>query len=465
MKLLIIAALLGALPVLGLESTPAPTFSNDVAPIIWANCSGCHHAGEVAPFSLTSYADAKRHAKQIARITHDRVMPPWKAEPGYGDFQGERRLTDAQLATIKAWADAGAPEGDAAATPPLPKFTDGWQLGQPDLVLTLAEPYTLRAERPDVFRCFVIPFEIPAGKYIQSVEFRPQNRKVTHHALLFLDGSGQARKLDAADPGPGYSRAGGVGFLPSGGLGGWAPGAPPHRFPDGAAKRIAKGTDLVAQIHFHPSGKIETEQSTIGIYLTDKAPTRAVATLPLGVGRGQGAHAQIDIAPGDKDFKWVDSITLPVAVEVPGISPHAHYLCRDMKVWATPPGGEKQWLIWIKDWDFDWQGQYLYKRPMKFPAGTRFDMEYTYDNSADNPRNPSTPPQRVRRGEQTTDEMGITFIQVVPDKPADVATIRAAMRDHFLGLDGAGGGGQKIGALLERFRNGRGGRATTQPAK
>jgi len=423
-----------------------PTFSHDIAPIIWNNCAACHHAGEVAPFSLNSYDDVKKRAKQIAKITHSRTMPPWKAEPGYGDFEGERRLSDAQIALIQAWADAGAPEGNPAQTPPLPKFTEGWQLGEPDIVVKMTEPFTVRAERPDIFRVFVVPLNIPEGKYVRAVDYRPSNRKITHHALLFLDNTGQARRLDEADPGPGYSRMGGVGFLPSGGMGGWAPGAAPHKFPDGAPRAVPKGSDLVIQTHFHPSGKVETEQASVGIYLTDQAPTRTAATIPLGV------RSTIDIPPGVKDYKWADAITLPVAVEVPAITPHAHYICKDMQVWATLPTGEKKWLIWIKDWDFDWQGQYRYKSPVELPAGTKIDMVYTYDNSADNPRNPSSPPQRVRRGEQTTDEMGITFIQVMPKDPRAIKEVRAAIRDHFLSLTGATDKSSTLGTLLERMR-------------
>jgi mono/diheme cytochrome c family protein len=429
----------------------APTFTKDVAPIVWNHCASCHHAGEVAPFTLTSYNDVKKRAKQIVKITRDRVMPPWKPEPGYGEFHGDRRLSDEQIRTIEAWAAAGAPEGDAGDLPPLPKFADGWLLGEPDVIVKLPQPYALRADGPDVFRCFVMPIDVPAGKFVRAVDFRPGNRKVTHHALTFLDTSGAARRLDDRDPEPGYAAMGGVGFLPSGGLGGWAPGAPPHQFPPDAAKRIAPNTDVVVQVHFHPSGKAEHEQFQLGVYLTDRAPTRALVTVPIGL------RSSIDIPPGVKDYKWADSFTTPVPVEVPGLTPHAHYICRDMKVWATPPGGEKQWLLWIKDWDFDWQGQYRYKQPQKFPAGTKFEMEYTYDNSADNPRNPSNPPQRVRRGEQTTDEMGITFVQMMPASMADAQAIRQAMREKVVG------GG--VAELLKRRLGGAAGAATTRPAK
>jgi hypothetical protein len=443
------------------NAAPSSTFSHDIAPLIWNNCAACHHKGEVAPFSLTSYQDVRKRAKQIAEITESRTMPPWHAEPGYGDFQHDRRLSDEQIKLIADWAAAGAPEGDPGETPALPKFPEGWSLGEPDVVVKMPEAYTLRAERPDVFRCFVVPLEIPAGKYVRAVEYRPANRKITHHALLFLDTTGAGRRLDEADLGPGYSRMGGIGFLPSGGLGGWAPGAAPHQFPPHAARRIQPGTDLIIQTHFHPSGKIETEQASVGIYLTDEPPTRTAVTIPLGV------RSNIDIPPGVKDYTWSDAFTIPVDVDVPAISPHAHYLCKDMKVWATLPTGEKQWLIWIKDWDFDWQGQYLYKQPVHLPAGSKVEMVYTYDNTADNPRNPSNPPKRVRRGEQTTDEMGITFISVMPKTQADVPALRTALRSHFVGqllFSGPAAASTtqptRAGTLLQRLRN-----ATTQPAK
>ena len=385
-----------------------PTFSKDVAPILYANCVSCHRPGEVAPFPLLNYADAKKRAGTIDSVVSDRFMPPWKAEPGHGDFLGERRLSDEQVATISNWVKNGAPEGNPKDLPPQPKFTDGWALGQPDLVIKMSEAYTVPAEGRDVFRVFVIPMDIPEDKYVSAVEYRPGNRKVVHHALFFLDTTGKARELDALDPQPGYGRMGGVGFTPTGGLGGWAPGIQPERLPDGLCRPVKKGSDLVLQVHFHPSGKEEVEQSTIGLYFTDK-PKKILRSFPLMTRR-------IDIPPGETKYTVTQSFTTPFALELVGLTPHAHLLCKEMKVWMTPPKGERQWLIYIKDWDFNWQDQYLYKNSIKVPAGTRFEMEYIYDNSAANPRNPSDPPKRVTFGEQTTNEMAITFLHFATDK-------------------------------------------------
>ena len=410
------------------ENLPKPgtlTFGKDIAPLIYNNCAGCHHTGEVAPFPLMSFQDVQKHVKQIVRVTQSRYMPPWKAEPGYGEFHDVRRLTDDQIAVLKQWVEDGAPEGNGADAPVAPKFTDGWQLGAPDLVLKMPDAYTVPAEGRDNYRCFVIPIDIPEDKYVTAVEYRPSNRKVVHHALLYLDSNGAARKKAAQSNGVGYATFGGPGILPTGGLGGWAPGAFPRALPDGIARILKKGSDLVLQIHFHPSGKTEQEQSTIALYFAKKPAAQLLVTLPL-------RSRDIDIPPGEKAYKISDSFTTPLDLELIGIVPHAHLVCKDMKGTATLPDGTKKPLIWIKDWDFNWQDQYQYASPFKLPKGTKLEMEFTYDNSADNVRNPNTPPKRVTYGEQTADEMGILFLQVVPEKASDMPALRRFMAERTL---------------------------------
>jgi hypothetical protein len=404
----------------------APTYTKDVAPILWKHCAECHRPGEVGPFSLLSYADAAKRAAFLVEVTRSRRMPPWKPVPGYGDFLDDRRLSDAQLATLAAWAAAGAPEGDAKDLPPPPSFDDnGWQMGTPDLVLKMAEPFSIPASGRDVFRCFVIPMNIASDKAVGGVEFHPGNRRVVHHALFYLDHNGQARKLDEAAAGYGYASFGGVGFIPTGSIGGWAPGAGHRRFPDGMGNMLRKGSDLVLQVHYHPDGKPETDQSELGVYFTKEPVRQIVASLALG-------NRDINIPAGDSHYHLSGSFTLPADIRAVGISPHMHWLGRDMRVDAMLPDGRTEHLVWIKDWDFNWQGQYVYRRLIDLPKGTQLKLEASYDNSADNAANPSEPPARVHFGEQTTDEMCFCWVQFVAERREDyVEVIKGGWRTIF----------------------------------
>ncbi|HEX8914499.1 MAG TPA: hypothetical protein VF796_19275 [Humisphaera sp.] len=401
------------LPEVAAPPRQPPTYAGEVAAILFQNCATCHRPGEVAPFPLLTYADASRRARQIARVVGDRLMPPWKPEPGYGHFQAERRLTEQQIATLRAWADAGAPEGDPNLAPPAPTFAKGWQLGEPDLVIEMPESYALHAEGPDVLRNFVVPVSVDADKMVGAIEFRPGNPKVVHHALVFLDGSGQARKLDAADPGPGYTSFGGPGFFPSGSLGGWAPGTTPRFLPDGVGRYMKKGWDAVIQIHYHPSGKPETDRSSVGVYYVRKPAKRLVGGIAV-------ENWDIDIKPGDANHKLASGYTLPTATTFLSVAPHMHLLGRELKVRAVLPDGTDRPLIWIRRWDFDWQDNYVLPEPLTLPKGTRIEMETVHDNSADNPRNPNRPPARVRYGEESTDEMSLCIFEVTCDDLGDL---------------------------------------------
>jgi len=402
------------------SSGPVPTFNQDIAPILYAHCSTCHRPGEVAPFPLLTYQDAAKRAALIAGAVSARFMPPWKAEPGYGDFAGSRRLSDAQVALIEEWSKGGAPEGDPKLKPTPPSFVNGWQGGEPDQVLTVPMKYSLAADGPDQYRCFVLRTGLDHDVYVDGVEFRPGNRQVVHHALLFLDSSGRARELAAASPDGSYSCFGGPGVPASGTLGGWAPGfTPPPRSP-AVSVPLKQGTDIVVQIHYHPSGKPETDQSSLGLSFSG----------PPSLGRTSVMlfDHHLDIAPGDSHYVAKASMILPRDVQLAGLTPHAHYLCKDMKVTATLPDGSTQPLIWIKDWDFNWQNAYRYKKPLELPKGTRIDMVYTYDNSENNPRNPAHPPVRIHWGEQTQDEMALVFLSVILPTRADIPEFQREVR-------------------------------------
>jgi tetratricopeptide (TPR) repeat protein/mono/diheme cytochrome c family protein len=407
------------------------TFTKDAAPILFANCVSCHRAGEIGGFSLLTYQDARPWASAIARAVRTRAMPPWKPEPGYGgELVGARRLSAAQIATLEQWVAAGAVEGDPADLPPAPAFPDGWRLGEPDLVVTMAETYALPADGPDVLRNFVIPLPISEARYVAALEFRPGNARVVHHANMRIDRTRASRRLDAADPLPGYNGLITTGAFPEGHFLGWTPGQLPPRLGD-VAWRLDPDSDLVLQLHLQPSGRGEVVQASIGLFFTDKAPARTPLMLRLG-------RHDIDIPAGARNYTIRDSYVLPVPVDVSAVQPHAHFRAKEIKGFAILPDGSKRWLLYIKDWDFYWQDAYRYAEPFTLPGGTTVAMEYTYDNSTANPRNPDRPARRVRWGENSTDEMGNLWIQVLPRTDDDRRVLAAAFGPKVMADDAAG---------------------------
>ena len=393
------------------------TFNKDIAPILYEHCVSCHRPGQVGPFSLIEYETVKQHARQIVEVVNKRLMPPWLPEAGYGEFLGERRLSSDDIRRIEQWVNEGATEGDVADRPPPPSAVDGWQLGRPDLVVELKDAYTLPASGPDVFRNFVLPVELVTTRYVRGMEIRPGNRSVVHHASLVVDRTRASRRLDEADPQPGYEGMFAEGATnPDSRALGWTPGMTPVLEPPDMAWRLYRGSDLVLQLHMIRSGKPETIRPSVGLYFSTEPPTRPTIDFKLG-------SKTIDIPPGKSDYLVEDKYVLPVDVDVWTAYPHAHYLARDVRAFATLPDGSTKPLIWIKDWNFKWQDQYRYVRPVSLPTGTVLTMRYTYDNSEENPRNPSHPPRRVVFGPQSSDEMGDLWLRFAPRNVGDAATL------------------------------------------
>src|SRR5215510_4507177 len=396
---------------------PPPTF-NEVAPIIYARCSSCHRPGQATPFSLLTYEDVKLRAQRVAEVTSRRSMPPWPPEPGFGEFANARILSDVEIDLIQRWVASGAAEGNRSALPTPPTWRDEWQIGRPDMVLELPQSYTLPAgAHGDVFRSFVIPIPGAARRYMRGVEFRPSNPRVVHHVVMRFDRTGAARRLDANDPEPGYD-----GMLsaadesPSGRFLGWTPGKTSTFEREGMAWPLDPQTDAVINAHLMPTGKPELVRFQIGLFFTDKRPVADPVMLRLG-------SELIDIAAGEKDYPVNARYMLPVDVDVLSVYPHAHYLARDMRAFAVLPDGSVKWLVWIKDWNFNWQDVYVYERPIHLPRGTLLSMRYTYDNSAGNVRNPNRPPRHVIYGPRSSDEMADLWLQVVPRNAADAAVL------------------------------------------
>ncbi len=416
----------------------AVTYNRDVAPILAANCVSCHKQGQVAPFTLTSYADASKRAELLAQVTETRYMPPWRAAEQAHRFADERRLSDAEISVMKRWAEAGAPEGSASDAPAVTTLgASPWRLGTPDLVVEMPKAFDVPASGKDVYRAFALPVPLEKDQYVTAFEFQAGAPSVVHHALLFLDGSGEAKRREglSTDGEPGYTSFGGPGFVPVGGLGGWAPGASPAFLPEGIGRPLQKGWDVVLQVHYHPDGQSRSDRSRVGLYFAKKPISRVALNFPLN-------NRQIDIPAGDEHYVRTMTMTLPRNAELIGITPHMHLIGQSMKVTATLPTGEVEQLIDVPQWDFRWQDQYRYAEPLTLPAGTRIDAEAVYDNSEHNAQNPNMPPKRVVRGEQTTDEMCLVFLQVVVDKQT-----WETMRSLRGGANGAGG-------LLRRLRGG-----------
>jgi Flp pilus assembly protein TadD len=406
------------------------TFNRDVAPIIFQNCTSCHRPGEAGPFALQSYDDVKQRARQIVTTTEHRFMPPWKPDPEFRHFEGERWLDPDDIDTLREWVEGGAVEGDPRDRPAPPRFVDGWQLGKPDLVLTMREAFTVPAEGKDLFRNFVLPVPLHDRRYVQAIEFRPGNAKVVHHARVLLDETGDLRQRDLDDPGPGFEGMDAPGaHFPEGHFLGWAAGKMPRR--EEVAWPLRARTDFIIQMHLKPTGRAETVKASIGVYFTNKAPAIHPVLLRFG-------SKTIDIQPGDPEYVVTDSYTLPVPAKAISIYPHAHYLAREMTVVAELPDGGTERLLRISEWDFNWQDEYEYIEPVELPKGTRLVMRYVYDNSAANPRNPSSPPRRVVTGPDDDDEMGELLIQLMAANDADAAILRAGTARTALLLDVAG---------------------------
>ena len=391
----------------------APTFAQDVAPILYESCAGCHRPLGSAPFALLTYEDARDHADRIARATSARVMPPWLPNTDGETFLGERRLTEDQIRTLREWADAGAPEGDPATAPTPPPDPGAWPLGPPDLVVQVPE-YALEADGPDVYRNLVVTIPVEETRWVAAVELNPGNRRVVHHARMMVDTTGSSRALDLADDEAGFDgiMLRSAASNPSGHFVGWTPGKvqlPPQA---DMAWRLDPGTDLVLQLHLRKSGEPERVQAEVGFYFADEPPAKSPVVLLV-------SQLMIDIPAGESDYRVTNSYTLPVDVDVLSVYPHAHYLGDHLQGFAWLPDGKSVELIDIPDWDFNWQDDYRFREPVHLPAGTVIAMDFTFDNTAANPHNPADPPVRVRYGSNSADEMADLILQVLPRNPED----------------------------------------------
>ncbi|GEM_PF-262510 len=452
----------------GKRAQAAPTFNKEVVRIFQQSCQTCHHPGDIAPFSLMTYRDARPWARAIREAVILKKMPPWKPAPGCGDFRDARGLTQEEINTIVAWADGGAPEGAPADLPPPMEFPDGWSLGAPDLVVVPESDYTPPAQG-DMYRCFSVPMnDLRGDRNIGALAVKPGNAKIVHHVIAYADTEGRSAELDARDPGPGYTCFGGPGFPvninldtilrgESPFLGGWAPGSRGYFAPESTGIKLTKNSRVVVQVHYHGTGETETDRSQVGFYFAKAPVQRNLLVLPL-------VNDRFAIPPGAKNYEVTASFQVPALLsgKMWAVTPHMHLLGKKVKVEYTAAGASAPaCLVNIEDWDFNWQGTYVYKNPIDLRTGGLLKLTTIFDNSSDNPRNPNNPPQTVRWGERTTDEMSIAFIGFTLDQLA-LPLSTPALSDVLFDSNGrlvATGSGFLAGADIEI--NGRSLRDTT----
>jgi mono/diheme cytochrome c family protein len=402
-------------PVPASAGLPGPvarvTFHEQLERVLQKNCQTCHHAGGIAPFSLETYQDAYEHRVQMQIVTSERRMPPWKPDPACGAaFNGDPRLSDADIALFRNWLQRGAPEGDPARAPKALTFDDGWKLGTPDLQLGMSQPFQPDFTGGDVYRCFRLPTGLEEQRYLSGIEVAPGNRAMVHHVLLFADTTGASAALDGRDGQPGYPCFGGPGFDAVSPLGAWVPGYRPALLPDGIGIDLPMGSTLVMQVHYSArTGGVAPDRTQVALHFSRAPVQKRLLTLPL-------VNQTFRLPAGQADIPVTASFSaVPYDITLRAIAPHMHLLGRTMSVSVTPPGGRKICLVNIPDWDFRWQGFYGYANPLGIGALSRLDLLSTYDNSEANANNPNRPPKDVRWGENTTDEMCLCYLSFTLD--------------------------------------------------
>ncbi|MCX6148350.1 MAG: T9SS type A sorting domain-containing protein [Candidatus Kapabacteria bacterium] len=377
-------------------------YSEHIAPIIYKNCTSCHRSNEIGPMPFTSYSEVRKYGQMIKSVTSNKSIPPWQPTKSFSTFINERGLTDIEIKMIADWTDADMPQGDPSKEPALPQYSDGSQLGTPDLVLKMSEAFTQKGDGKDIYWFFVLPSGLTEDKEIAAIEFRPGNKKIVHHVLMAIDTSGKARAKDKDTPGYGYIGFGGFGDEGLKPIVGYVPGASPTVFPDGIGLPIQKNSDLVIQVHYAPSPIDQTDQSTVNIFFRKDKVERHIQNfvmLPIHLKNGPFIMKADSITSFRGEYK------LPIDVTLFAVGPHSHLLNKYWRVVAVNEKGDSIPLIEIKDWKFNWQSSYFFKKPVVLKKGSKLIGWATYDNTVNNYLNPNNPPKLVTWGENTSDEM------------------------------------------------------------
>jgi mono/diheme cytochrome c family protein len=365
------------------------TFTKDVAPILFNNCVQCHRPGEIAPMSLLTYKDARPWARSIKEKIANRTMPPWHADPHYGEFLNDRKLSQKDIDTIVAWVDQGAKEGNAKDLPSAPQFLEGWNIGKPDVIFYLPQEYTVPASGVVEYKYFSVPTNFTEDKWIQAAEIRPGVRGVVHHIIVFAQNGTEPQRL----------------------IVGYAPGEQPAVISKGLARKIPAGSKLVFQVHYTPNGTETKDRSYVGFIFAKEPPKAEVVTRPV-------LNAKFVIPAGDSNYQVESTYSFTQDAHIYSLMPHMHLRGKDFVFKITFPDGSSKILLSVPKYDFAWQTYYVLKEPLAAPKGTRIDCLAHFDNSEKNKYNPD-PTKEVRWGDQTWEEMMIGWMSFTWDKPQE----------------------------------------------
>ena len=397
-----------------LSAAPAPTFSKDVAPILQQNCQSCHRPGEPTPFSLMSYKEARPWAAAIKEAVQVRKMPPWFADPHFGKFANDRTMAQKDIDTIVAWANAGAPEGNPKDLPKPVSFTPGWIIGKPDLAVTMPAKYEIPAAGTIDYQYILVPLNLTEDKWVQRAEVRPGNRALVHHVIAFIRPP-DSKWMRDAQPGVPYVPKKGGEDGNSEFLVGYAPGMPPDILPDGQGKLVKAGSDIILQMHYTANGKAGDDQTTIGMIFAKERPKERVYTIAA-------TTSKFAIPPGDPNYEVDSSFEFGADTHVSRLMPHMHLRGKDFTFQAVYPTGEKQVLLSVPHYDFNWQLIYNPAQDLIMPKGSKIECVAHYDNSPNNPSNPDAT-KEVKYGDQSWEEMMFGFFDVSIDADKDLSSI------------------------------------------
>lgn len=388
------------------NQSTTPTWSADIACIIYSHCSSCHNPNGIAPFSMLSYDEAYDFRYAIQNAVVIREMPPWPPDATYRSLAHERMLTDEEIALISEWVNHGAMRGNPAEEPEPPVINSPVEIPSPDFSGNIGS-FNIPSLTYDLYRCFVIPTNFTQDQYITGIEVIPGNRDVVHHVLVFESSNPQALALDAADPGPGYTNFGGVGVNDAKLVGAWVPGASAKFMPLGMGIKLPAGTNLLVQVHYPLGSGGQSDNTNIRLKLTT-TPLREIQNVPVLNHFTSLQDGPLAI-PANTVKTFHEKYTVLAPVTVLGVGPHAHLICESMWAYAVTPAHDTIPLINIPRWDFHWQGFYDFRRPLRIPFGTVVHGYARYNNTVSNPNNPNSPPQAVSLGEATTDEMMLFY--------------------------------------------------------